>query len=81
MTPGSVTEGIAFARRARISTNEGVPIGICLTLTQSELQNFGIDLDACDSVHYYPQEVRVDGSMVRVLRLVEPADFNGTIGD
>ena len=80
MTTRSVGDSTAFTRSARVSAHDGVPVGICLVLTQSDLQRFGIDIDDCETIHYYPQEVSVDGHTVRILRLSESTEET-TIGN
>jgi len=81
MSSSTVPENADLARRARISTHNGVPAGVCLVLSQAELQNFGVDPDACESVCYYLQSTHVDGDKVSVLRLVESQDTDGSIAD
>lgn len=81
MSSSTVPENAELVRRARVATHNGVPAGVCLVLSQGELQSFGVDPDACESVCYYLQTTRVDGHKVSVLRLVESQDIDGSIAD
>lgn len=81
MSVDTAPEDADFARRAHVGTNNGVPAGVCLVLSQAELQIFGVDPDTCESVYYYLQSMQIDGDEVSVLRIVESQDADDSIGD
>ena len=80
MTTTVTTGATDFARCARISTNDDTPVGICIVLTPTELQEFGLDPNDIKEVYYYPQDLSVEGDTVRVLRLSESTEET-TIGN
>jgi hypothetical protein len=80
MTTSSTNDNTIFTRSARLSAHDGAPAGVCLVLTQSDLQSFGINTDDCERIYYRPQEVSVDGHKIRILRLIEPTE-DTTIGN
>jgi len=80
MTTTVTTGDSVFVRRARVSTNDGTAVGICIVLTQTELQDLGLDPNDTGEIYYYPQDLSVEGESVRVLRLSETKE-DTTIGN
>lgn len=81
MSSKMVPDDTDLARCVRIATNNGVPAGVCLVLSQGELQSLGVNPDDCESVCYYLQGARINGDNVSVLRIVEAQAIDGSIAD
>ena len=80
MTTTVTTGDSVFVRRARVSTDDGTAVGICIVLTQAELQELGLDPNDTEEVYYYPQDLSVEDDTVRVIRLSDSVEET-TIGN